>query len=572
MQAVISRLKGYDLEQRNLEYVFGKHLLRSQHDNHLYYDLEVLERKFKSLDRCVAEYMLVKVNLKNLTSQIDDSSERGKAVKIRLEAIDLDAVIAYEVDLFAPVELRRYLMQIKDEVLLDRLRYQVKESMTRTKEIMEVNLRGDVIHAADQLETLRYQRWILYAYNHSNFLMIDQLSSVREIHRDIFQAYLYRFLTPGFGQEEFDLQLLTDVVLHIHPRTLSEMLEEVPVLAVSEATRKGILGKASNLLRSHFVTGGFSGLRQEVDMKAQMLDSSSCFYHYEVFSLLFMVIAKMGCCTDDVRGISPDIINFLLADPKYFDQYMKTLSALIEHFGDAFSVSQFLQVLQAIIPKLESHHLKHDRIVKGILKSWRRHFPQEKIKEVKLIHQAVVNHMGGSNPEYLRLGHLWHITAPELQDVIVAELERFLDLDFNAHLFQCLVHEGVLAVDHKDYFSSYVKEQVAHNTPDGFWHSDGKLIRNPSIDNMAILVHRFDVPLYHPALLDIVGLTPYQSWLLNPDGFEYSGFEVLWLKEAFSVYFFKKLKGNVVVKATLEAYLKESFDEQLTKIYFKYLA
>jgi hypothetical protein len=569
-KAIITKLNHTHAEQKDLEYTFGKYLLGVSSNNELYFELEALERRYKGLDAHIAQYLIVKMNLKNTAGKYFTDARQGPAIKSRLDNLDLDAVVAYEVDLFAGADLRRYLVQMKDGVLIERIRHEVTYSMKRAKEIMEINLRGDVIHAFDQVKSLDTYRWMLYRFTQADYIMTEHLSIVRSIHSEIFQGYIYSFLTPGVGVESFDEHMLIDAVLHVPYTTLAKMLENIPELRVDVDTRKVMLGKVSKMLRSH-VKKGFGKVWEDPDMKALMLDFTAAMAHYDVFAAAFLVVGKMGCSDADIRAITRDVLDFLIADPDYYDQHMEGLAAMIEKHGKAFSAAGFLEVLEEIIPKLSTHKHKYDTVYNGICVSWCKHFLDEKISKEKLIRQAVVNHMGGSNPDYLRLSNLWFITSPDLQGLIIAEFDRFLSVNFNGSLYERLLHDQLLLVDHKDFFADYVKNQVAHNTPDGNFHSDGKVFMNPSIYNLAIVVHRFDVPLDHPAFLALKGLSPFQKWMINPLNFDYGNFDVAWLNQATSPVFLKRLKGKQEVISAVEKRLQKDYDPKLAERYFKYL-
>lgn len=571
-KGLIGRLAGFHPDDIDLEYAFGKHLLRAERNDGIYYALEKLEGRYKGDDRRIAEYMRVKMNLKSLTSRTDGSTAKGKRIKSRLEAMDLDSVLAYEVDLFAPAQLKAYLMEMKDSVLIERIAREAVYCKVQTRKMMEYLLRGDHMDAFDQVEQLDYCGWMLYQYNLTNFLMIDQWSTTREIHLDIFQAYVYSFLTPGVGLKKFDEQILTDAVLNIHASKLEEVLANVAVLAVTPETRKAMLTKVSNLLRSHVQTGGFAGLRLDPDMQAKMMDFTSKMAHFEVFRSLFVVIGKMDYAVDDFRTVVPDILNFLKADPDYWDQYMKPLSWLIEEYGAAFSPAGFLGVLEVIIPKIEVHKVKYGKIFKAVCRSWDRHFPREKITDAKLIGQAVLNHMNGGYAEYRQLGCLYQITAPGLKGSIISEFERYLEQgEFSGQLFEYLVHDRVLEYDHKGYFTFYVKDQLAHHPKGGYYLIGDQKFPSFMIHNLAIVVHRFGVPYDHPALSLVIDLIAYERWLMNPEGFDYDVFEVLWLKEVSSPHLLEKLRGNPFVRSAIERYLRDQNDSAVAEVYFKYI-
>lgn len=569
-KGILNKLQHTHSEQKNLEYAFGKFLMCVSSNNELYFELEALERKYKGVDRHIAEYLIVKMNLKNTDGKYFTDYREGIAIKSRLDNLDLDAVVAYDVDLYANPDLRRYLVQMKDGVMIERIRHEASYSMEQAKEIMEVNLRGDVIHAYDQVKSLNTYRWMLYRHTQANYIMAEHLSMIRSIYREIFQGYIYSFLTPGVGVKSFDAHMLTDAVLHIRYTTLSTMLEKVPELKVEDGTRNIMLGKVSNMLRSH-VKKGFGKIWEDPDMKTLMLDFTAAMAHYDVFAAAFVIVGKIGCSDADVRAIARDVLDFLIADPDYYDQHMEGLATLIEKHGNAFSAAGFLEILEEIIPKLSTHNHKYDTVYNGICVSWRKHFPDAKISNEKLIRQAVVNHMGGSNPDYLRLANLWFITALELQGLIIEEFDRFLDSNFNGQLYERLLHEKVLTFDHRDFFTVYVKDTVAHNTPDGCYHSDGKVSMNPHIYNMSLIVHRFDIPLDHPAFAALKGLTPFQQWMIDPLGFDYTGFDVSWFKQATSPVFLKKLRGKAEIVNAVEKLLKSDYDTKLAKVYFKCL-
>lgn len=567
LRALMDKLKSYSPEEIDLEYAFGRYLLHAHTDNKTYHALAKLEKQYQGSDNNIASYFIAKINLRNLSGEVDSSGEVGKAIKTRLQTLDLDAVIAYEVDLFAPPELRAYLVEMKASVLIERLVYSAADSKERTKEIMEYNLRGDHIIASDQLISLNYQRAILNLYNEADFIMIDHLGKVSNIHQDIFQAYVYSFQTPGFGLEEFDENMLSDAIMNIRPSALEKMLSPIDEMNVSAKTRASMLTKARNLLNSFF-SESFGRMVENPDMQAQLLDVFSYFPLYEIFQSTFIILCKIGCKPVDIQKIAPSIKNFLISSPDYPDQNMKSLSQLIESNGKGFTTDQFLEILKVIIPALKIHNHQHDNIFNAICKAWRNSFPEEKIRESKLIHLAAVNHMGGSNSDYGRLVNLFHITSPDLQGIILNELKRFLSASFNTELYQDLVHSKVLRYDEDNYFAMYVAEQQRHNTPDGYFHQDRKKFFNPAIYNLAVIVHRFNIPNDDAALQGLNGLTPFQTWLLYPESFDYNKFEVKWLKNVQGKYLISKLKNIAMISLALERHLQNNYEPKLAELYF----
>lgn len=570
LKAVIIKLKSYPPDEIDLEYAFGKYLLHAHNDNKTYHALAKLEKQYQGTDNSIASYFISKMNLKNLSGEVDGSGEVGKAIRTRLQTLDLDAVIAYEVDLFASPELRAYLVEMKGSVLIERLVYSASYSKERTKEIMEYNLRGDHIVASDQLDSLNYQRAILNLYNEADFVMIDHLGKVRTIHLDIFQAYIYSFQTPGFGLEEFDENMLIDAIMNIRQSDLNKILAPIDELSVSEKTRASMLLKARNLLNS-FLSESFGRTVENPDMKAQLHEVYGYFPIFEIFQSTFIVLCKIGCKPEDIKKIVPSITNFIICGPNYPDQDMKAFSQLIERNGEAFTPGQLLEILQIVIPKLQIHRHQHDNIFNSICRAWRNSFPEEKIRDTKLIHLATANHMGGSNPDYSRLVNLLHITSPDLQGIILNELKRFLSDNFNAQLYEDLVHSEVFRYDEGNYFALYVSEQQRHNTADGYFHQDGKKFLNPAIYNLAVVVHRFNIPYDDPNLQGLKGLTPFQSWLLYPEHFDYKKFDVLWIKDVNEKYILPKLKGISPIIEALRNHLTYNYDSRMSKHYFKLL-
>jgi len=568
LKALMDKLKNYLPDEIDMEYAFGKYMLHAHTDNKTYHALAKLEKQYQGTDNNIASYFITKINLKNLSGEVDGSGEVGKAIRTRLQTLDLDAVIAYEVDLFAPPELRAYLVEMKASVLIERLVYSASYSKEQTKEIMEYNLRGDHIIASDQLDSLNYQRAILNLYNEADFMMLDHLGKVRTIHLDIFQAYIYSFQTPGFGLEEFDENMLIDAIMNIRQSDLNKILDPIDELRVSEKTRASMIAKACNLLNS-FVSESFGRTVENPDMMAQLLDVYSYFPIYEIFQNTFIVLCEIGCKPEDIHKIVPSITNFIKCSPNYPDQDMRAFSQLIERNGEAFTPDQLLEILKVIIPKLQIHNHQHDNIFNSICRAWRNSFPEEKIRDTKLIHLATANHMGGSNPDYGRLVNLFHITSPDLQEIIFNELGRFLSGNFNAQLYEDLVHSKVFRYDEENYFAMYVSEQQRHNTADGYFHRDGKKFFNPAIYNLAVLVHRFKIPYDDTALQGLNGLTPFQTWLLYPENFDYKKFEVLWLKNVHGKYILSKIKSISPILDSIRNQLKQIYDPSLAELYFK---
>jgi len=67
-------------------------------------------------------------------------------------------------------------------------------------------------------------------------------------------------------------------------------------------------------------------------------------------------------------------------------------------------------------------------------------------------------------------------------------------------------------------------------------------------------------------------LTSYESWLIEPESFDYSEFDPRWLKDAEKrPMLLKRYKKVPDIADKLELYLTNSYDKKLAELYFRHL-
>jgi hypothetical protein len=68
----------------------------------------------------------------------------------------------------------------------------------------------------------------------------------------------------------------------------------------------------------------------------------------------------------------------------------------------------------------------------------------------------------------------------------------------------------------------------------------------------------------------VTNVNPFESWLLDPEHFDYANFEAKWLTDIQSEYMLDRLRSVPAIKKALDEELQKEFDPVLAKLRHEY--
>jgi hypothetical protein len=553
------------------EAAYGHYLLCSFNTRETYDQLKKQELLTKGKDDRLPEYFISKFNQWNcyqlLTGMIPDNTAD---IKAEIKSIDLDTVIANEIDIYADPAVRNYLLQLKEERIIKRIAKEVDEIVKTTRQIRDLLSNEGGYHGSDRLDRLRHLQAVLYYHSHKNYLMVDAFDEFRKLHEQIFQAYLHSYQTPGFGLVKFDSFTLIEALIHVKPKQLSAQLIKVKRLKTTAQAKAALLAAANNILSSYVSAGIFKPGKQEL-LSAQLLNYRFEKKYVALVENVFLLLTRIKYNNEELALLIQLIIRFLKVEDIGDTGHVTAMADFITRFGSIFTVAQLKEVLNIAVEKHRFGIWTYQSLIKATCRGWAKHYPGIKLQDNRIVQLAILNSSGEHWSDLKHILPLWKIMDDAGKQLLIKALDKDLSQQFSEVLYYELLHQQIFGPDYGNYMEQLAQAVNHQKSPEGFYEQDGRKYTDYTVYNFCIIVHKFGIDPQSDALKPLKNLTLFQQWLLAPKNFDYDNFEVEWLLNANNPNILFGMKGIPKIKEALKEYLDIKYEPTLAKIYFKYL-
>ena len=581
LKRLIGKLKSVEgnKEYENLEYGFGNYLLVSNGLKKAYLIYKAIEKRTKGIEGKEIEYFISKYNQKCLyyllssSYHFDDKQE----ILANIKSIDLDKILWDEIEIFVDPDVRKALIELKDNALVERIRGQVDETVEKTQKLKELYDHGGTQYfGSSHVEELHFQLCILYLHVNLNYLVFDIFLDYKKIVTQIFKGLIFSYTTPNYEYrlKSFNDFYITEAILHINQNDLFEVLEVVERVEVDEASYNKFLSKISNFLNSYFKDGLFHTHKD--DLLLEYLANPIFKDKYtNIFSNLFIIFSKIDLKKEDFqREIATPLIKFIEIEDvlAWFD--LKYVGDFIKINGDLFESDQLYQILKIAIKRNRYGYNKYDEFIKDVCYAIEKFHPNFQVKETGFILKAISSCISENEKyDYKSLLPLWKIVDEKNKEHLLQTFEDYLDQTFDAVFYDKLIRNKIFSYNHKDYFERLI-QHINSNKGRGF---TGFVNGHPEFEslilfNFILLIYILNIDFDDHRLKVLTNLSEFEKWLLNPIGFDYSKFQSEWILAANHPFILNKLKGIDVIPKAIDSSLKDNFNPKLAEIYFRYFA
>ena len=571
---LIQKVRAPDFGNQLLDKAFGHYLVRSTNHDESFDSLVNALVKLKGRADKIPEYFIALYNLK-YSKNFFVYKRIGAAdhIKTRWKAIDLDDVMATEVDIYVDNNVRQYLIQLKDGKLVKDIESRIEEILAKLKDTRKLlNGKYNSYSGTDYLTELRFLCLKLYSHFFLNRIMGDMFSGIERLYSKIFACYLESYQTKGFGITAFDSFTILDAVLHIQPSNFSKMLSVLDWIELEGDCKKNLLDYAENMLSSYVKQGAFGV--SENDLISNQIQNPWFENHYwNVFSNLFSLLSKVKLDPSEITHINKLIVDLICLNVRVAWFRLTSMTNFIQHNAKSFQTDQLKAIIIFCAQNMRPHNHKYDEILSSACFAWDESRGGDMLDDEKTIRIAIANTMGGRDQEYLKLTYLWMISSEPLKKLIIMEIDDYLEKNFSAHLYVKLLHREVIKYDYKDYFKKYVAYVNKSKSSTGFLRSidPGKPVRDFTVLNLACILYRFGVNPKNGILDALDDLSDFDLWLLNPKAFDYSKFDIEWLEDVQQPAVLNELKGIPSLQKFVEQSLIEKYNGKLAATYFEYI-
>lgn len=551
---------------------YGHYLLATDNYKKAYHIYKKIEAESKGNDKRSIEYFITKYNLENICHLIFDDPENDY-IKKEGRSIDLDRVLSEEIEVFVDQDIRKVLLEIKENWIVNRAEKKIAELVHKLKELMTLyKSGGQMVAGPHYVHNLCQEYTYVYRYIHSNYIIHDVYESYKNIVQLVFQGLVYSFQTPDHGIEYFPEFYLTEAVLYLTPDKLKNTLNEVNLLSVNESTRIILLEKALFFFKSYYQDNIWGGPIKDTQMEKQLMNYRFRDLYTNIFGNLCILFKRIQFTNQEFGQTAIAICNFINVDEVSSWSDIKQLSALIKKKGDLFSSKQLLDLLSTSINTNKNRHFKYTSLITAISVALREFHKDVQIENKNTIKQAILNcTINERITDLTPLVHLWHILSDNNKQILSDAFEEHLDVDFNSNLYEEMLKNSVISFDRKTYFSQLAGIVNKQKQTGYVGIKNGKPYFHDYVCyNFLMIPYILNLNFDLPEFKILEGLSDFEFWLANPIEFDYERFETEWLKAADNEYILNRLKGNGKIAEALSRKLKGEYDKNLAKIYFQY--
>lgn len=557
------------------EYAYGNYIAATNDYKTSFQIYKHLENLKGKEDKAV-EYFLTRLNMKYLHNliRINYEGEDNENIIENIRFIDLDDVIFNELEYEIDDDVKKYLIQIKEEKLLNKVREQIRKNSTEIQKLKSLYDRGGRQYGGTNIAgRLKKSYLLLHEHVNKNFIIQNIFTDYRNISKELFAGLIESYKTREVGMQEFHGFFIRDAVIHLGIEDLKEILKDVEVLKIEEDSVKNLIDLFFNYFSSFYKeTNSFSGL-----FPNSLLAESSISYDLKnslnrIFSNIFIMLLKSNIKKEDFKFLEIPILSFLKTENILYHSNLDAFSRFLEKKGDFFELYNLVDILRTAVSNDDSASHKYERLVSSCSRSIAFYYPEFKIEDKTLVKKAISNcsDLSYGRSKIQDYVHLSKICSTELERQLLDLTDQYLDTYFNDNFYWELLNFQIYHYTYKNYFEKFLEEICKYGESVEFKDGESS-VHNYTFLNFIWLIHSIDIPLTIDQKNKFLKLNNFEKWLLDPYNFDYSLFESCWLVHILNNRkFAASIKNISQIKASLEKSLNEKFDQKLSNFYVQH--
>lgn len=572
---LLSKLKaGEGNESCNTsEYAYGNYLTATNNFKTTYNIYKVIEKEVKSKQGKGVEYFLTKQNIKLLHNlALDYQFEDKQTIMNDIKSVDLDKVIYDEIEFDVDKDVKKYLIDVKEDVLIYKIQDEIEEIAFNIEKLKILYENGGKQFAGPNLpNNLVHQYFLLYLHINRNYIVYDTFSRYKALTEKVFKGLITSYHIPEFGITAFSDFFLMEAILHISPTSLQEILRKEEKLKVIGGGIEKLLEKLNNFTSSVFKEGFFSDPYENALISEQLNNHKFKDRFTNIFANLFTVFSRLEVSKEQFKNCISHLLKFLKIEKElsWFD--LKEFSNFILRKGDLLEEKDLMEILKIAINGDNFGYNKYTNLIITIPKALVKFYPAYKIDNAKLVQTAILSCSSddGTNANYTHLVYLAKACNDNCKQILFNTFENHLDKKFNSEFYESLIRNSNYDYDSKNYFQLYSERTNLYKGRGAHKFGDLKLTDLVFI-NYIFIVYKFNIDFNRSELKVFTNLNDFETWLLNPIVFNYKLFEPIWLLDLNDNIIIERFKGNENIANAIESQLENKFNPVLAEMKYKF--
>ncbi|WP_445748865.1 hypothetical protein [Polaribacter sp.] len=572
---LLSKLKaGEGNENYNTsEYAYGNYLTASNNFKTTYNIYKAIEREVKGKQGKGVEYFLIKQNIKLLHNlALDYQFEDKQTIMDDIKSVDLDKVIYDEIEFDVDKDVKKYLIDIKENILIYKIQDEIEEITFKIEKLKILYENGGKQFSGPNLpNNLEHQYFLLYLHINSNYIIYDTFIRYKALTEKVFKGLVTSYQISECGIKSFNEFFLTEAILHVSPSSLQEILRKVENLKVMDDGTEKLLEKLNNFTTSVFKEGLFSDPYENTLISEQLNNHRFKYKFKNIFANLFIVLSRLEILKEDFNNCINPLIKFLKIEKElaWFD--LKEFANFILRKGNLFEEKDLMEILKISVNRDKYGNNKYTDLIKTIPKALIKFYPAYKIDNAKLVKTAILNCSSdnGNNASYMYLVYLVNACNDNCKQILFSTFENYLDEKFSSEFYESLIRNSNFDYNLKNYFQIY--SEITNQHKGGGAYKFGKLeLTDLVFINYIFIIYKLNIDFKRIELKVFTNLNEFETWLLNPLEFDYKKFKAIWLTDLKDKIILDRLKGNLNITKAINKQLKREFNPILAEIKYKY--
>jgi len=544
-----------------LEEAYMQYLLATDNYKAAYFTYKKAEIITKNREKGSIKYFISKINqmhLHNLVEGFGDA-ENNLDILDDIRSIDLDHSIHNELDMYVDADVRRYLIEIKEDKLFTKVRKKVAEIIARIKEGND---------RSDDLSLLQHNYNLLYSHFHKNYLVFDAFTDFKQTVNEIIAILINKFKNKEIKYlNEF---YLVETILYVDPSTLRLLLANCPDIVITNLEKETIVTHAANYLQSFFIEGSYGAFKEDL-LIGQLLNSNFQSKIVNFFSNTFQILSKISFESREIEPLTKPLVNFMNTQEFLSWDDLQSLGNFLERYGYILKEFQLEEMLKKAVEGDKYGTHRYHKLTESLCKTLHDFYPNYKIADQSLGKRAVANNTDHNGKRHINhLIHLRLVLDDNNLTYLISQFVSELEQNFDGGTFRRLVHFNIIPWSSQDYFIKYIKEvnklkRVGFST---FNENGEPHFTDLTMINFILHLYNYDIDRQIPELGLLKNLSDFEQWAIYPDDFDYDLFDPRWLLAFPKCESLKLLKGNSKISTALQLFLKRNYHERLSKLYF----
>ena len=478
------------------------------------------------------------------------------------------------------VELREEITRIKEHSHLDSSAKRIYELSDKITELKDKYPNGySMYFGPSYWSQLWNELFILRSYYVSNHILTDNFVTFsRTILKGVEGLFTSYTTSELFNDryKEFDEVVLSIILEYGSEKDLDKMinLSQIDQIGITFSSKEKVIKKIKNFFGFQYQIGPFNSLTFYDVLEKQNYYSRFRQYLRQCFNKVMTILTHADFNDNELELLSESIINYLQASDDFTNVSWKYFSRFLQKRIQIFNPIQIGIIIDHSLNG--KNHRAGEKYLDSICRAASNKAAY--IIDDETIFQKLINSAIEPCKKCNRIHNkktimsFWTIFDKQGKKQIENYMIKSLTDDFDAHLYQDAAFIGIFTKENQPVlFDKYLSYAVACCSPNDIKKVKGKWIYTSFLGvNALSCLNSMGIDFRDKQLSEIADKSEFYNWVINPEEYDYSNFDLKWLIDLCELPFLtKRLKGIDGLKSKVEIALKKKFDKQLSEFYTK---